>query len=56
MRITLEQHLKNNKAKIEADAVEYAKHYNCTLEKAREDMETIYGEGYHDEADEERYN
>jgi hypothetical protein len=48
--ITLKQHLQNNRAEIMAEAREYAKNYNVTLDVALRDVRDEYIQGYADEA------
>jgi chaperonin cofactor prefoldin len=54
--MTLEQHLKNNAAKIQAEAIEYAASYKCDLETALDDVRDAYAEGWHLDNDERLYN
>lgn len=52
---SIQQHLNENRAKIEVEAREYAQSYGCSLETARRDVEDEYKAGWHSEAEEQRY-
>jgi hypothetical protein len=54
--ITLDQHLANNQAEIQADAVVYAKSYDVSFEVALQDVMDEYTNGWYEERSEARFS
>jgi len=52
--MTLAKHLANNKTNIEKDAIEYARQYGMTLEKAREEVRDEYAQGWYESVEASR--
>lgn len=53
--MTLEQHLEQNREQIEHEAPEYARQYNVSLERARREIADEFAQGWHEAADDARY-
>jgi hypothetical protein len=48
---TIQQHIEQNRAEIEAAAQQYAKDYGMSIERARREVADEYAQGWHEEND-----
>lgn len=54
--MTKQQHVEQNRARIEREAREYAASYACDYDTALREVTDEYVQGWHDERDEAQYS